>query len=63
MAAEDRDKIFNPFFTTKDGGTGLGLAVAHQIVEQHGGVISAEPNGERGMVFSALLPLHHEIPS
>jgi signal transduction histidine kinase len=54
---EIRDKIFNPFFTTKDGGTGLGLAVAHQIVEQHGGILRAEANPGGGMTFSALLPL------
>ncbi len=57
VAPEIRDKIFNPFFTTKNGGTGLGLAVAHQIVEQHGGTLRAEPNPSGGMTFSALLPL------
>ena len=35
------DKIFNPFFTTKDTGTGLGLAIVHRIVEAHDGAISA----------------------
>lgn len=60
IAPEIRDKIFNPFFTTKDGGTGLGLAVAHQIVEQHGGILRAEANSGGGMTFSALLPLGRE---
>jgi two-component system, NtrC family, sensor histidine kinase HydH len=54
---EDLDKIFNPFFTTKDAGTGLGLSVVHQIVVQHGGVVTAEKNPGRGMTFSLLLPL------
>jgi signal transduction histidine kinase len=54
---EDRDKIFTPFFTTKEGGTGLGLPVAHQIVEQHGGILTAEENPDRGMTFSIWLPL------
>lgn len=58
---ENREKIFDPFFTTKEGGTGLGLSVAHQIVEQHGGVITAEANPERGMTFTATLPLRREV--
>jgi len=53
---ENLDKIFNPFFTTKEQGTGLGLAVAHQIVSQHGGILRARNNPDRGMTFSILLP-------
>jgi signal transduction histidine kinase len=41
------DKIFNPFFTTKDNGTGLGLAIVHRVVEAHDGTIMAT-NGEGG---------------
>ena len=59
---EDRDRIFDPFFTTKDNGSGLGLSVAHQIVEQHGGMLTAEANPERGMTFSVSLPLRHARP-
>ncbi len=54
---EDVDRIFNPFFTTKKNGTGLGLAVAHGIVNQHGGRIEAEKNADDGMTFSVSLPL------
>jgi signal transduction histidine kinase len=57
---EDRDRIFDPFFTTKENGSGLGLSVAHQIVQQHGGILTAEANPEKGMTFSVLLPLRHE---
>lgn len=39
VPAEMMDKIFNPFFTTKDDGTGLGLAIVHRIVEAHDGTI------------------------
>lgn len=60
IGPQDRDRIFDPFFTTKQSGTGLGLSVAHQIVEQHGGILTAEANAERGTTFSMLLPVHHE---
>lgn len=60
ISAADRDRIFDPFFTTKETGTGLGLSVAHQIVEQHGGILKAEANANKGMTFSLLLPLRHE---
>jgi two-component system sensor histidine kinase HydH len=56
VAAEDLDKIFNPFFTTREKGTGLGLAVAHQIVCQHGGVLQGRNNADRGMTFSIVIP-------
>lgn len=52
------EKIFSPFFTTKKDGTGLGLAVAQQIVTRHGGMIMVDPNQPRGAVFTVLLPVH-----
>ncbi len=61
IAPENLEKIFDPFFTTKDGGTGLGLSVAHQIVEQHGGVLTAEPNAGKGTTFTAILPIRPEV--
>ena len=59
---EDLDKIFDPFFTTKETGTGLGLSVVHQIVEQHGGLLTVENNPDRGVTFSILLPVRPEGP-
>lgn len=50
------DKIFLPFYTTKDNGTGLGLSIAHKIIISHQGTISAE-SSERGAVFRIRLPL------
>lgn len=49
-------KIFNPFFTTKDAGIGLGLAIVHRLIECHGGIISASNKKPRGAVFTILLP-------
>ncbi|MEG9436735.1 sensor histidine kinase [Edaphobacter sp. HDX4] len=57
MTPEELDRMFEPFFTTKESGTGLGLAVAANIVEQHGGLLSAENNPDRGMTFRLNLPL------
>lgn len=56
VPAEDREKIFEPFFTGKTQGTGLGLAVARRVVELHGGtlVVDASPTG--GAVFRAEIP-------
>ena len=55
-----RTRIFEPFFTTKHDGTGLGLAVARQIIDNHGGTISAEPNRPRGVRFLIDIPLLQE---
>ena len=54
---EQRDRIFDPYFTTKARGTGLGLPLAHKIVAAHGGEIrvAARPGG--GTVFTVLLPV------
>jgi two-component system sensor histidine kinase HydH len=57
---EHLGKIFDPFFTTKENGTGLGLSVVHQIVEQHGGLLTAQNNPDRGMTVSVLLPVRSE---
>lgn len=58
----DTEMLFEPFFSTKENGTGLGLSVARQIVSQHGGTITATRNASRGMTFSILLPAHPPIP-
>jgi PAS domain S-box-containing protein len=56
MTTETLSRIFEPLFTTKKSGTGLGLAVAHQIVHQHGGHIFAESEMGRGTNFHVFLP-------
>jgi len=50
------DKIFLPFFTTKERGTGLGLAIVHKIVISHGGTISVE-SSDKGTMFRMRLPV------
>ncbi len=52
-----RDKIFLPFYTTKERGTGLGLSIVHKIVVSHGGTVQLE-SGERGTTFTIRLPKH-----
>ncbi len=49
------EKIFDPFFSTKDKGTGLGLAIAHKIMQSHNGFIRAHKNEERGSTFCVSL--------
>lgn len=52
ISSEDVDKIFDPFYTTKEKGTGLGLAVVHSIVQAHDGAIKIVSNPEAGTLFS-----------
>jgi len=57
MIPEVLQNIFEPLFTTKRSGTGLGLAVAQQVVTRHGGSIQAESTPGVGSVFTILLPI------
>jgi signal transduction histidine kinase len=56
IPAEHAGRIFDPFFTTKSRGTGLGLAICRQIIEAHGGRISASAGTEHGSIVEILLP-------
>jgi len=53
---EDRERIFEPFFTGKTQGTGLGLAVVRRVIEQHGGTIAVLANPGGGALFRAEIP-------
>jgi PAS domain S-box-containing protein len=55
--AEDLPRIFEPFFSRRPGGTGLGLALVQRIVEQHGGSVTAGNRREGGAVVTVRLPL------
>ncbi len=52
IRVEDQDSIFQPFFSTKKDGTGLGLGNVKKIVEAHGGTVSFRPNHEKGVTFT-----------
>jgi signal transduction histidine kinase/putative methionine-R-sulfoxide reductase with GAF domain len=54
---EDLDKLFDPFFSTKEGGIGLGLSIAHRIIDQHHGKIEVESNPGKGTLFTISLPV------
>jgi signal transduction histidine kinase len=57
VPAEKLSEVFEPFFTSKDQGMGMGLSIARTIVEAHGGRIWAENRAEGGAVFRITLPL------
>lgn len=57
MTPEQRQRVFTPFFTTKNSGTGLGLALVQQIVTEHGGHIECESASGQGSAFTICLPL------
>jgi len=61
IAPNELTQIFNPFFTTKDSGTGLGLPITHKVVTEHGGLIEAESQKEHGTTFTIQLPLDDMI--
>jgi len=61
VAADDRDRIFTPYFTTKTDGTGLGLAIVRRIAEDHGGTLELD-SSRGGARFVVSLPLKPEAP-
>ncbi|MGB0064161.1 MAG: ATP-binding protein [Terracidiphilus sp.] len=57
LTEEIRERLFLPFYSTKQRGTGLGLSIAAKIIQEHGGTISAESNSPKGARFIVRLPV------
>ncbi len=60
MGPEQRRRIFEPFYTTKSKGTGLGMALAHRYMEAHGGAIEVGETGNQGTEIVLYFPRHFE---
>jgi len=58
IAAENQHKVFEPFFTTRANGVGLGLAIVRKTIHDHGGTIALSSNGNSGTTFVIKLPLN-----
>jgi PAS domain S-box-containing protein len=59
VAPEDRERIFESFYTTKAGGVGIGLSICRSIIDAHSGRLWADPHQPRGAVFRFTLPAHN----
>jgi signal transduction histidine kinase len=57
MSAENLGRVFEPYFTTKSGGSGLGLLIVRRIVREHGGELAIESTEGKGLTLSVRLPL------
>jgi signal transduction histidine kinase len=60
VAAENADRLFDAFYTTKSSGMGMGLSICRSIVDSHGGRLSVVGDAGPGATFQFTLPLHQE---
>jgi two-component system sensor histidine kinase DctS len=63
IGADVQTQLFNPFFTTKAEGMGLGLSLCRTVVEQHGGHLTFGPHAPKGTVFRFTLPAASDAPA
>jgi signal transduction histidine kinase len=63
ISAENADRLFNAFFTTKSSGMGMGLSICRSIIEAHGGRLWAAANIPHGATFQFTLPVHADTAS
>jgi signal transduction histidine kinase len=63
ISAENADRLFNPFFTTKSGGMGIGLSICRSIMEAHSGRLWAMANVPQGAMFQFALPVNADTAS
>jgi len=63
MTPEERERLFTPYYTTKQHGTGLGLAIVQSVIADHGGTITVESQSGGGTVFVIVLPKASETKS
>jgi signal transduction histidine kinase len=63
ISAENADRLFNAFFTTKSGGMGMGLSICRSIIQAHGGRLWATANIPHGATFQFTLPANADSAS
>lgn len=63
MTPEVQSHIFEPFYTTRDGGTGLGLFISNKLVRRHNGFLKVQSAPETGSTFTVVLPIHQDSES
>jgi two-component system sensor kinase FixL len=61
LSSDKLDKIFQPFYTTKREGLGMGLSISRSIVQAHGGYLWAKNNADRGATFYFTLPMQKRV--
>ena len=63
MDEDERARLFHPFKSFFDGGTGIGMAIVYRIVEEHGGRLTVESEPGRGSTITVELPLPDDAPT